>query len=633
MSATREDAGGGAIESGRSVMLVRLAGRLLRPSPPPLALGIAVAALLVVFEMLLAYALGRVASRDILVVFFLLGVLAISTIWGLRLALPMAFVSVAAYEIGFVPPVRDLAVRQTRAWAELTAFLVATVLASLMGEVARVRAVEAIERREESDLFAGVARLFLAVHDLRSALPEASRRLARTLRLPFAAIELDSVPADEHQVALPLRYGSQTGTLLVPADLPEPVQQRLRERVVSKLELVLRAAAERDAVGRSLRELAAEQASLRRVAVLVAHGAPPEEVLPAVAAETTSLLEADASRLVRHEAPSGTVSVIAEYGMESVPGLRYPVEGSAAELVQRTALPARVDSYDDRPGAFAAVARKEGFHTSVAAPIMIEGRAWGSLVVLWKRRTPSPPGTEDQLAQFTELVATTIANAESRAQLDASRARIVMAADEARRRIERDLHDGVQQRLVSLGLEIRAAEASIPGELDELKARLGRTAEGLANTFKELQEISRGLHPAILSQGGLTPALKALARRSPIPVTINPAAQCQLPSSVEVAAYYIVSEALTNAAKHAHATKIDVEVDITTDDDTAREVLILSVRDDGVGGADPALGSGLTGLVDRVEALGGHLQLSSPAGAGTTMLATLPTDIGPASTA
>ncbi|GAB3849518.1 histidine kinase [Dactylosporangium cerinum] len=616
-------------------MLERLAARLVRPTPPPLWLGIAVGALLIVVEMVLVRLLEHMVSRDVLVVFFLLGVLAISTIWGLWLALAMTVVSVTAYSIGYVAAVRQFDLSQTQAWAGLAAFLVAAVTASLMAELARVRAVESVQRHEEADLFAGVARRMLTLHNLRSVLPEASHRLAQTLQLPFAAIERDNVPAEEHQAALPLQYGSQTGTLLIPADLPEPILRRLRERAVPRLEILLQAATEREALTNSLHELAAEQASLRRVAVLVAHGAPPADVVAAVAAETASLLAADATSLLRHETPD-TVTVIAEYskpGTEPQLGRQFAVEGGITELVLRTAHPARVDSYDDRNGALPYLARKEGFNSSVATPIMVEGRVWGALVVLWTRREPAPPDTEERLAQFTELVGTAVANTESRAQLNASRTRIVLAADEARRRIERDLHDGVQQRLVSLGLELRTAEALLPGDPNEAKARLGRTAEGLTDAFTDLQEISRGLHPAVLSQGGLTPALKALARRSPVPATINPGPKRRLPSRVEVAAYYVVSEALTNAAKHAHASKVEVDVDITTDDHTAREFLTMSIRDDGVGSADPALGSGLVGLADRVEALDGRLQISSPAGAGTTLIAKLPTDIDGASTA
>jgi PAS domain S-box-containing protein len=210
----------------------------------------------------------------------------------------------------------------------------------------------------------------------------------------------------------------------------------------------------------------------------------------------------------------------------------------------------------------------------------------------------------------------------SRAELAASRARIVTAGDQARRRIERDLHDGVQQRLVSLALDQRSAEEMVPPELTELRARLSRVVDGLGGALAELQEISRGIHPALLGQGGLAPALKALARRSAVPVELDVRADARLPEPVQVAVYYVVSEALTNTAKHAHASVVFVAVE-------ARDgVLELSIRDDGCGGADPSRGSGLIGLTDRVDALGGTIELASPVGQGTTLLVTLPIEKG-----
>jgi signal transduction histidine kinase len=206
----------------------------------------------------------------------------------------------------------------------------------------------------------------------------------------------------------------------------------------------------------------------------------------------------------------------------------------------------------------------------------------------------------------------------SRAELAASRARIVTAADQTRRQIERDLHDGVQQRLVSLALEQRSAQEMVSPELAELQAQLSRVADGLSGAVGELQEISRGIHPAILTQGGLAPALNTLARRSAAPVKIEVHAQNRLPEPVEVAVYYVVSEALTNTAKHAHASAVRVAV-------AARDgVLELSIRDNGCGGADPTRGSGLIGLTDRVDALGGTIEVVSPVGQGTTLLVRLP---------
>ncbi len=205
-----------------------------------------------------------------------------------------------------------------------------------------------------------------------------------------------------------------------------------------------------------------------------------------------------------------------------------------------------------------------------------------------------------------------------RAELTASRARVVAAGDEARQRIERDLHDGTQQRLVSLGLDLRAADAIVPPGSDELRAQLARTADGLAAALEDLQEVSRGIHPAILSRGGLAPALKALGRRSAVPVELDIRVDGRLPESVEVAVYYVVSEALTNAAKHAGASLVRVDLEVPD------SVLRLAVRDDGAGGADPGHGSGLVGLRDRVEAIGGDLQLTSPPDEGTSLLVTIP---------
>jgi signal transduction histidine kinase len=236
------------------------------------------------------------------------------------------------------------------------------------------------------------------------------------------------------------------------------------------------------------------------------------------------------------------------------------------------------------------------------------------------RRDRLPQDTEQRLADFTELVATATANAESRAELTTSRARIVAAADQTRRRIERDLHDGAQQRLVSLALQLRTARAAVPPELDALAAELDELAAGATGALDEVREIARGIHPAILAEGGLRTALKTLARRSPIPVDLDMRAEGRLPEHVEVSAYYVVAEALTNAAKHARASAVTVAVEV----DAADAVLRVAVRDDGAGGADSTRGTGLVGLKDRVEALGGRIFLDSPRGAGTSLRVDLP---------
>jgi signal transduction histidine kinase len=251
-------------------------------------------------------------------------------------------------------------------------------------------------------------------------------------------------------------------------------------------------------------------------------------------------------------------------------------------------------------------------------PIVVEGRIWGVAVVMSAEPEPLPAEAEARMAGFTELVATAIANADSHAQLTASRARIVAAGDNARRRIEQDLHDGAQQRLIALGLQVRVMESSVPAGLGTIRQQLSQVANGLNRAFQDLQEIARGIHPAILSKGGLGPAIKTLARRSPTPVDLALSIDRRLPEPVAVGAYYIVSEALTNAAKHARATL--VRIDVKAEDATLR----LSIRDNGIGGADARKGSGLIGLQDRIETLGGHLDVTSPAGHGTALLVSIP---------
>jgi signal transduction histidine kinase len=260
---------------------------------------------------------------------------------------------------------------------------------------------------------------------------------------------------------------------------------------------------------------------------------------------------------------------------------------------------------------------KCGLRAAVGVPVSVEGRLWGLMVVAC-RAGPLPAGTETRLAAFTELAATAIANAEAQAALTASRGRIVATADATRRRIERNLHDGAQQRLVSLTLELRAAEAALPTGIGEVAQQLDRVAAGLDGVLDDLREIASGLHPAILADGGLRPALKTLARRSPLPIDLDIQIDGRLPEPVEIAAYYTVSEALTNAAKHARATT--ARVDVAESD----RVLHVRVCDDGRGGADFTHGTGLVGLNDRAEALGGHLDLHSSPGTGTALEITLP---------
>ena len=375
-----------------------------------------------------------------------------------------------------------------------------------------------------------------------------------------------------------------------------------------------------------LRRLLDEQSGLRRVATLVAQSGARREVFRAVTREVGLLSSADLARMERYEA-DGTVTGVASWSREDDElevGTRLTLEGvSIAALVAETGSPVRIDSFAEATGPIAQEARALGIRSSVGCPIIVGGRAWGVIAASTKREAPFPVDTEARIGEFTELVATAISNSESRAELTASRARLVTAADETRRRIERDLHDGTQQRLVSLGLDLRLVQSSVPPELPELEQEIGRAARELDEVVDDLREISRGIHPAILSEGGLGPALRTLARRAALPVEVEVPNERRLPAQIEAAAYYVVSEALTNTTKHASASVARVAVE------DADGTLRLSISDDGVGGADPRRGSGLVGLRDRVEALGGAIAVSSPAGQGTVVVVELPLELAP----
>jgi PAS domain S-box-containing protein len=381
---------------------------------------------------------------------------------------------------------------------------------------------------------------------------------------------------------------------------------------------VARDVTERRRAESELRRLAGEQAALRRVATLVARGVSPAEVFSAVAEEVERLLDAQATTIGRLES-DGTMAIVASSGTASdeLPvGTRVELESELPlTKVVRTGRSAR----DDYGGASELVNRL-GIRCSVAVPIIVEGSLWGSIAA-GTNREQFPADAEQRMAAFTELAGTAIANADSRAELAASRWRIVAASDETRRQIERDLHDGTQQRLTTLAMAVRAAEANVPPDKGDLRAELSNVAASLAEALADLQELARGVHPAILSRGGLGPALRTLARRSAIPVELDLTTNERLPDPIEAAAYFVASEALANATKHAQASGIDVSLA------QRNGSLLLSIRDDGVGGADPRQGSGLVGLQDRVEALGGTIRIDSPHGGGTSLDVTLPVEV------
>jgi signal transduction histidine kinase len=372
------------------------------------------------------------------------------------------------------------------------------------------------------------------------------------------------------------------------------------------------------------RALVEEQRALRRIATLVARGVPPSEVFAAVASEVGRVLGADHTNIVRYE-PDNTATVVGYWSDPHAPKVmpppldgHWPVEdGTVTGAVLTTGRPARITDYEHATSAVGSWAHSMGIRCVAGCPVNVEGNIWGAMT-MYSLVTEIPPGTEDRLLDFMELVATAVANAQSRSDLLASRARVVAAADESRRRIERDLHDGAQQQLVTLGLKLRTAQTAVAPCQEELKKQLTSTAQGLTSVMENLREISRGLVPAILTRGGLHPALRSLARRSPVPVKLNVRACRRLPEPIQVAIYYTVSEALTNVAKYAHASAVDVH--LTMQDTTVR----LSIHDDGVGGAHIGGGSGLVGLRDRIEALGGRIDIDSPVGGGTSLLSDIP---------
>ncbi|GLW20570.1 DUF4118 domain-containing protein [Microbispora triticiradicis] len=617
-------------------MRARMLLSLLRVTRPPLLVGVIVGVACVTAETFLTFLLERVAPSNALNVVYLVGVLVVSYLWGLPLGMLTAVASGFVYDYFLVVPRHAVTVFSGWSWMPLLIFLVVGLLVSAAAALMRTLLMEAEERRGEADLEAATARLLLRAEHLRAALPVVARRLAQGLGLPFLAVELGAAGAgDPDKIALPLSDDDvRLGTLVAPADLPAPVLRRLRERVVPSLEAVLAAACDREAIGNALaasrdelERVADEQAALRRVATLVARGVRPAEIFGAVAREMGLIVNADHTAVERYE-PDRTVALMsfwsASDGGPGPPiGSHRPLRGdSLSALILRTGQPARMaaaeGTAEGAAGELDTWVRDDKVVSAIASPIVVEARLWGVMIAFFRGLDPQPEGIEERIRDFTELVATAVSNAQARDELAASRARVVAASDETRHRIERDLHDGAQQRLVSLGLQLRMAESAVPPELPKLREQLSRTAEGLTQVLEDLRELSRGIHPAILSKGGLAPALKMLARRSSVPVDLRVRLDGRLPERVEVAVYYIVSESLTNVAKHAHASLVCVEVD------AVGEAARVAIRDDGKGGADPRGGSGLIGLLDRVQALGGTIEVTSPAGQGTTLTAVIP---------
>jgi PAS domain S-box-containing protein len=378
---------------------------------------------------------------------------------------------------------------------------------------------------------------------------------------------------------------------------------------------------ERRRAERDLQMLAAEQAALRRVATVVAGEPSQELLLETVTTEVGRLFGAQSANLICGN--SETLRVMGSWSETGehliAPGTVFTREGdSATHRVMRTQRPARVDSLADIGDARTRdVWLNLGFRSALAAPVIVDGALWGAISVTKTTAEGFPEGVERRLADFAALAAQAIANAQAHEELRASRARIVEAADEARRRLERNLHDGAQQRLVSVSIALRLAQARIPGDLAEAESILRGASEELALSLEELRELARGLHPAVLTERGLAPSLEGLAARAPLPVELA-VEELVLPRAVEAAAYYVVAEALTNVAKYASASVARVSVRL------ADAEAVIEVRDDGVGGAEPARGSGLRGLSDRIDALDGRFEIESVEGRGTCVRAIIP---------
>ena len=423
-------------------------------------------------------------------------------------------------------------------------------------------------------------------------------------------------------VGAPINVGGRLwGAMLAGSSSPEPLEPDIERRIEQFAELVATAIANAEARAEVTR-LAAEQAALRRVATLVAEGSPPADVFDAAIAEVADLLHASHVVLVRFE-PGPEVTVLARLGLRAslVPaGARLPVDPTSANAaVLRTGRPARLDDpAHAAEGRLSDIKREIGVATTAATPIFVEGRLWGSITAGWVPDPPAPADAEQRLTEFAELLGVAISNADSRAKLTASRARIIAAQDDARRRVVRDLHDGAQQRLIHTIVTLRLAEQASGHDPERTRELVAEALEHASLSNAELRDLAQGLLPPVLTRGGLRAGVESLVSRLGMPVTLDLPEE-RFSAGLEASAYFVIAEALTNVLKHAAASRAEVRAVV---DGAAR---VVSVRDAGVGGADPE-GTGLVGIGDRVAALGGRLTIDSPVGGGTLVEARLPVD-------
>ena len=403
-------------------------------------------------------------------------------------------------------------------------------------------------------------------------------------------------------------WGVVTASRTTPEAFPPGAEHRLGDFAALVAQSIVNSEARRE-----LAALAEEQAALRRVATLVAGAKPQAEVLDAVTREAATVFGAQAVSLVRWEGVPDEVTVVAAHGNGhddsiEVGSLYHPAPGSATLRTLETGFATRTD--EPSP--------ELGLRYAIAAPVIVNAELVGALTALRPGGEAFPAGAEIRLRSFADLAAQSIANARARDEMQASRARIVQAADDARERLERNLHDGAQQRLVAVSIQLRIASAKLAASPEEARALLASASEELTHAIDDLRELARGIHPAILPERGLEPAVEVLAARAPLRVEVESDLGERLPPPVEAAAYYVVAESLTNAAKYAQASGVAVR--LSRQNGLAR----IEVADDGVGGADSSRGSGLRGLADRVEALSGRLGVESPPSAGTCIWAEIP---------
>jgi signal transduction histidine kinase len=395
--------------------------------------------------------------------------------------------------------------------------------------------------------------------------------------------------------------------------------------VAALTSLVLAAVtAERSASEGAQRQLAAEQAALRRIATLVAGDAEPDRVFGEVTAEAAQTIGASAASLARFD--SGNTATFVG-GWSETGALAFPVGSSIAldgvgvlAAVRQTGEPQRAARFDHLAGPVVERISSFGYGSAAAAPVRLGGKVWGALVAAGQGEASFPIGAEHRLADFADLVAQALANADAYRKLADSRARIVEVSHNERRRLERNLHDGAQQRLVSLALQLRLIKNAVGKDTGAAANLLEQADDELGSALDELRELARGIHPATLTMDGLHTALVGLIERAPIPVQITRVPTERLPEAVEVAIYYLVAEAITNVTKYAQATRATVLVERSGSNGD----VTVSVEDDGVGGADPENGTGLVGLTDRIEALGGRLDIDSPRDRGTRLTAEIP---------